>query len=78
MCSNTYSGGTTISSPATLFLGQAVATLGSGNLTVTPDALLDVTAYGAGYKFTGATLTAGRLSAPNTDINGSLNMGSNV
>jgi fibronectin-binding autotransporter adhesin len=81
MGSNTYSGGTKINAGATLVLGQVGATLGSGNLTVNPSGVLDVSAYDpTGYNFTGGTLTAGRTSLvpPGTDIAGSLNLQNTV
>ncbi len=68
---NHYSGPTTITS-GTLALGPA-GTLGSGNLTVNPGGVWDVSAYGpAGYTFNGGVLTAGRTASPATDINGTL------
>jgi fibronectin-binding autotransporter adhesin len=85
--SNSYSGGTTIGSqtvqtifgtvttgPGTLILGSS-ATLGNGNITISPSGLLDVSNYpDPGYNITGHTLTAGRTTTPATDINGSLNL----
>ena len=85
--SNTYSGGTTIgpqtvptifgtvtTGPGTLILGST-ATLGSGNITISPSGLLDVSNYAdPGYTITGQTLTAGRTTSPATDVNGSLNL----
>ena len=71
--SNTYGGGTTISA-GTLALGAA-GTLGSGNLTIAPGAVWDVSAYGSsGYTFGGGVLTAGRTASFATDINGTLNV----
>ena len=70
--SNTYTGPTTIAS-GSVILGQT-GTLGSGNITVSPGALLDVSAYPGGYNLNSGVLTVGRTSAPSTDINGSLNV----
>ena len=70
---NHYSGPTTITA-GTLALGPA-GTLGSGNLTINPGGVWDVSAYGApGYTFSGGVLTAGRIASPATDINGTLNL----
>ena len=72
---NNYSGPTLLNA-GTLAVGAA-GTLGTGNLTVTPGALLDVSAYGtAGYtlNLAGGTFSAGRASAFATDINGTLNL----
>ena len=70
---NRYSGGTTLGA-GTLALGPA-GTLGSGNVTVTAGAVLDVSRCGdAGYSFTGGTLAAGRTGTLATDINGTLNI----
>jgi fibronectin-binding autotransporter adhesin len=70
--SNTYTGATTIAS-GSVILGQT-GTLGSGNITVSPGALLDVSAYAGGYNLNSGVLTVGRTSGPNTDVNGSLNV----
>ena len=68
---NSYSGPTTITA-GTLALGPA-GTVGSGNLTIKPGGVWDVSAYGpAGYTFSAGVLTAGRTSSPATDINGTL------
>jgi fibronectin-binding autotransporter adhesin len=74
---NTYGGPTTIAA-GTLTLG-ALGTLGNGPvLTVSPGALLDVSAYGsAGYNlfdYSVGVLTAGRTSSFATDINGTINL----
>lgn len=72
---NTYGGPTTISA-GTLALG-ATGTLGngSGNVTVSPGAALDVSAWApAGYAFNGIALTAGRTGSAATDINGSISI----
>ena len=72
---NTYGGPTTVVA-GTLLLG-ATASLGTGNVTVNPGALLDVSALGPfGFNVSNMTLTAGRTSSFATDINGSVNMSS--
>ena len=70
--SNTYTGATTIAS-GSVILGQT-GTLGSGNITVSPGALLDVSAYSGGYNLNSGVLTVGRTSSLGTDINGSVNV----
>ncbi len=71
--SNTYAGGTTVNA-GTLSLGAA-ASLGSGNLTVNPGGVLDVSAFGSsGYTFSGGALVAGRTASFASDINGTLNV----
>jgi autotransporter-associated beta strand protein len=68
--SNTYGGGTTIST-GTLAL-RAAGALGSGPTTIVPGAVLDV---GAGYTLSSSTLTAGPTPSPGAfDISGSLNL----
>jgi fibronectin-binding autotransporter adhesin len=71
---NTYSGPTAISGGGTLALGPA-GTLGSGNVTIAPGSVLDVSAYGGGgnYSLGNCVLNAGRTGFPATDINGALN-----
>ena len=70
---NSYTGPTTINA-GTLQLG-ATGTLGSGNVTINPGGVLDVTSYGGGgYTFGAGVLTAGRTAAFATDINGNLNV----
>jgi fibronectin-binding autotransporter adhesin len=70
---NNYSGLTTISG-GTLSLGPA-ATLGTGNTTIVPGGLLDVSSYGAaGYNFNSGVLAAGRTGSLGADINGNLNV----
>ena len=70
---NTYSGGTTISS-GTLAVGPA-GKLGTGNVTITPGALLDLSAFStSGYTLASGAIIAGRTSSPATDVNGSLNV----
>ena len=73
LAGNHYSGPTTITA-GTLALGPA-GTLGSGNFTINPGGVWDVSAYGpTGYNFSGGVLTAGRTASPATDINGTLNL----
>ena len=50
------------------------ATLGSGNVTINPGGVLNVTSYGSGGYTFGGMLTAGRTAAFATDINGNLNV----
>jgi autotransporter-associated beta strand protein len=69
---NTYTGPTTISA-GTLALGPA-GTLGSGNLSINSGGVLDVSAYGGGYSYSGTAVAAGRSGAPATDIKGTLNL----
>ncbi len=70
---NSYTGPTTINA-GTLQLG-ATGTLGSGNLTINPGGVLDVTSYSSGgYTFGAGVLTAGRTASFATDINGNLNV----
>jgi fibronectin-binding autotransporter adhesin len=75
--SNTYTGGTIVSA-GTLAL-RAAGTLGSGNITVSPGGVLDVSAYGnSGYNFSGGQFTAGRSAPFATDVYGSLNLNHDV
>jgi fibronectin-binding autotransporter adhesin len=70
---NNYGGPTTVNA-GTLAVG-ASGTLGPGNVTVSPGAALDVSAWGpSGYSFSNMTLIAGRTSSFAVDINGSINM----
>jgi fibronectin-binding autotransporter adhesin len=71
--SNGYTGGTTITA-GTMAVG-ASGTIGSGNLTIRPGAVFDVSAYGgSGYTFSGGALSAGRTGSFATDVNGTLNV----
>ena len=75
---NTYGGPTTISA-GTLALGpNGTLGNGSGNVTVSPGAVLDVSAWtpAGGYSFNGIVLTAGRTGAAATDVNGSFSISS--
>jgi autotransporter-associated beta strand protein len=71
---NTYGGPTAVGA-GTLALGQT-GTLGPGNVTVSPGAVLDVSAWNpaGGYSFNGVALTAGRTGPAATDINGSFSL----
>ncbi len=59
---NTYSGGTTVNA-GTLAIGPA-GNLGTGNVTITPGAVLDVSAFGSGYNLTSGVLSAGARVPP--------------
>jgi autotransporter-associated beta strand protein len=70
--SNTYGGGTTISAGTLAVLPGG--SIGSGNVTIAPGGVLDVSQFGGPYSLTQGTLTAGRTASFATDINGSLNV----
>jgi autotransporter-associated beta strand protein len=73
---NNYGGATTING-GTLALIAPGGSLGTGNLSITPSAVLDTSSYsspGPTLFATAGTLYAGRTSDVNTDINGSLTL----
>jgi autotransporter-associated beta strand protein len=75
---NTYGGLTTISA-GTLALLYPSGNLGTGNVTITPGAVLDTSSYDANsalpptlFGASGGMLSAGRTGTPGIDINGSV------
>ena len=72
---NSYGGATTINSGTLALTGTG--NLGTGNVTITPGAVLDTSSYpspGPTLFATAGILSAGRTSSPATDINGSVTL----
>ena len=70
---NTYTGLTTISA-GTLALIAPSGSLGTGNLAITPGAVLDTSSYSSPGPTLSGIISAGRTSSPATDINGSVTL----